>query len=64
MHVGHGRNPLEDEGQLGNVEELLARLVFERDALDPGFDRRSFAAREDLVVFFSAHKYPGKKQAM
>src|SRR5271167_1894565 len=49
VHIRHGRNPLEDEGQLGHVEELLARGVFQRNALDPGLDRDALLGFESLV---------------
>jgi hypothetical protein len=38
VHVRHRRYSLVDEGQLRNVQKLLTRCVFERDALGPGLD--------------------------
>src|SRR6266404_757093 len=29
VHIGHGGNPLEDEGELRDIQELLTSLVFE-----------------------------------
>src|SRR5882724_9221503 len=55
VHVRHGRNPLEDEGKLRNVQKLLARLFFQWDALGPGFDWYTGCRREDVIVFFIRH---------
>ena len=54
MHVRHGGDPLVDERQLRDVQELLARGVFERDALGPGLDRHAVVGL-DYVVCVVCH---------
>jgi len=39
VDIGHDRDPLVDEGELGRPEYLLAGLLLERDAPGPGLDR-------------------------
>jgi hypothetical protein len=39
MHVGHYREVLIDEGQGGDIAQLLFRLLLDRDAAGPGLDR-------------------------
>ena len=51
VHVGHHRNPAMDEGQLGDVLQLLARLVFQRHAAGPQLDRHGARIVDDIVVF-------------
>ncbi len=40
VHVGHHRDPRPDEGQGGDVAQLLPRLVLDRHAVRPALDRR------------------------
>src|SRR5260370_28986333 len=56
VNVGHGRNPFEDERKLCDVQELLARLVFERHAPGPGLDRHAIFNRNDVVVLVVRHR--------
>ena len=49
VHVGHGRDVTVNEGQPGDIDELLARGVLDRDALGPGLDDRG-AGFDDLIT--------------
>ena len=49
MDIRHGGHPFIDARELGNVEQLLAGLIFERDALGPGFDRGGVFGRDEVV---------------
>ena len=43
MNVRHRSDPFEDERKLRGIQELLARCVFQRNALRPGFHRHPFS---------------------
>src|SRR5580658_5233839 len=49
VHIGHSGNPLENEGELRDIQELLTSLIFELHSLRPGLDRHTLL-RHDYVI--------------
>src|ERR1700740_513299 len=60
LHSGHGCDPLENEGKLRHVEELGARLVFERHALRPSLDGHALFSAQHVVFGFLGHGILGR----
>ena len=49
VDVRHGGDPLENERQLRHVEQLLARLRFQRHSLGPGLDGHTLFGNDHVV---------------
>ena len=62
MHVGHGRNPLKDKRHLRGIEQLLARLIFDRHTLGPGFHRDALVLHIYVVALVCHIHSPGAYQ--
>jgi hypothetical protein len=54
VHIGHSGNPLENEGELRDVQKLLTSLIFELHPLRPSLDGRALL-RDDYVVGWLRH---------
>src|SRR5580704_8803965 len=54
VHIGHSGNPLENEGELRDVQELLTSLIFQLHPLRPSLDGRALL-RDDYVVGCVCH---------
>ena len=51
MRIGHGGDPAEYEGQLGDVEQLFLRPIVQKDAFGPRFNRHAPLGSNYVVSF-------------